>query len=107
MVSCSRRVMVPSCWNTSGETARESAFMAAMSSIFMMWLPWSGRGRQFLHDLLDLLFQRRLGERLDDVARGARLRGQDDVFLARLGRHHQHGQVLEGVVGLDRLEQVE
>src|SRR3989344_3276109 len=104
-VSGSWRVRVPSCWKISGEAA--GIAMLSGKSTFMACSLCSGRGGQFLHDLLDLLFQGGLGEGLDDVAGGAGLRGQHDVFLARLGGHHQHRQVLEAVVGLDGLEQLE
>src|SRR6516162_8989500 len=82
IVSCNRRVMVPSCWNTSGETASESGiFRLPTSSIFIgRSRKTSGRRGQLLHDLLHLLLQRGLGEGLDDVAGRARLRREDDVL---------------------------
>jgi len=54
-----------------------------------------------------LVFEGGLGERLDDVTGSALLGCQHDVFLARLGGHHQYRDVLELLVLLDLGQQLE
>ena len=45
MVSCSKRVMLPSCWNTSGDTIKGSVgTIEVRSSIFMIGLPGGQAG---------------------------------------------------------------
>src|SRR3954466_15762655 len=48
-----------------------------------------------LENLVELLVQRCSRERLHDITARACLSRGDNVFLLRLGRHHQHRQMLE------------
>ncbi|MPM73473.1 hypothetical protein SDC9_120453 [bioreactor metagenome] len=61
---------------------------------------------EFLDDEIDLLFQRGLGEGLDDIAGRSALGGSHDIFLAGFGGHHQYRQMLELFILLDFAQQL-
>src|SRR3546814_14232192 len=67
----------------------------------------SGRFRDSLEYLVDLLFQRRGIERLDDVAVHPGLRRFDDLLALRFGGHHQHRRLADARITADVAQQLD
>src|SRR5689334_21457399 len=74
------------CSRTCSTTASSSALSSMVGAPLLALDP--------LDDLVQLLFQRGLGEGLDDVAAGAGLGRAHDVLALGLGRDQQHRQGL-------------
>src|SRR3546814_14792562 len=67
----------------------------------------SGRFRDSLEYLVDLLFQRRGIERLDDVAVHPGLRRFDDLLALRFGGHPQHRRLADARITADVAQQLD